>query len=105
MHGRYMRLRDELWDKAREWLESRHCRLPRDDRFRDALCAPRFAFLSDGKMQVESKVAMRSRGMASPDDADAFCLTLAADELGVAAGNAGGLRDARPVLASIPGME
>ena len=52
-------------------------RLPRDDQLRADLVAPRYAFLSDGRLQVESKNLMRSRGLASPDSADALIHTFA----------------------------
>ena len=73
--GRYARLRDELWCGCREWLETRAVRLPRDDQLRDDLVMPRYAFLSDGRMQVESKQSMRSRGLPSCDHLDALALT------------------------------
>jgi len=103
--GRFARLRDELWFRAREWLESRHCRLPYDQQFRDDLTAPRYAFLSDGRLQVESKNAMRSRGLPSPDVADGFCLTFAGAGLAIAGGMTSGLHDALPVRGAIAGME
>ena len=84
--GRYARLRDELWVRAREWLETRAVRLPRDDQLRDDLAAPRYAFLSDGRLQVESKNSMRSRGLASPDAADALIHTFAEQGLGIGSG-------------------
>ncbi|HXI97020.1 MAG TPA: DEAD/DEAH box helicase family protein, partial [Candidatus Acidoferrum sp.] len=84
--GRYGRLRDELWIRAREWLETRATRLPRDDQLREDLVAPRYAFLSDGRMQVESKQSMRSRGLPSPDAADALIHTFAQQGLGIGSG-------------------
>ena len=41
------------------------------------LVAPRYSFTSSGKLKVESKDEMKRRGVASPDVADAFCLTFA----------------------------
>jgi hypothetical protein len=103
--ARFARLRDELWFRAREWLEARHCRLPYNEQFRDDLCGPRYSFLSDGRLQVESKNAMRSRGLSSPDIADAFCLTFAEHGLAIAGGQAAGLFDSRPVREAVMGME
>src|SRR5580765_614689 len=91
--GRYARLRDELWVRCREWLETRAVRLPRDDQLRDDLVAPRYAFLSDGRMQIESKNLMRARGLASPDSADALIHTFAEQCLGIASGQTSGLFD------------
>lgn len=76
--GTYSKLRDELWGKGRQWLERRSGRLAPSDDWLE-LCAPRFSFLSNGKLKVESKDEMRRRGLASPDSADAFLLTFASD--------------------------
>jgi len=71
------RLRDELWIAAKDWLESRAVRLPKDDDLRAELIAPTYAFSSSGKIKVESKSELKKRGMRSPDLADALCLTFA----------------------------
>ena len=44
--GRYSRLSDELWIRSKEWLSTRAVRLPRHERLRDDLVAPRYSFLS-----------------------------------------------------------
>ncbi len=95
--GRYGRLRDELWVKCREWLETRAVRLPRHDRLRDDLVSPRYAFLSDGRLQVESKNLMRARGLPSCDYADALNLTFCQQGLGIASGMTSGLFDSRSI--------
>lgn len=100
-----MRLRDEMWFQCKEWLATRRVRLPKDDQLRDDLCAPRFTFTSDGKIQVESKEKMRSRGLPSPDAADALILSLAERGLGVTSEGNSGLYDPNPVMDAIPGME
>ena len=99
--GRYGRLRDELWVRTREWLETRAVRLPRDDQLRDDLVAPRYQFLSDGRMQVESKNSMRSRGRPSPDAADALIHTFAQQGLGIGSGMTSGLHSNTPVRMSL----
>jgi phage terminase large subunit len=99
----YMRLRDELWGRTRDWLASRAVRLPRDDQFRDDLVAPRFGFSSTGKLQIESKESMRRRGLPSCDHADALALTLAEQSLMVTSANTSWLFDSEPVLDSVPG--
>jgi hypothetical protein len=103
--GRFMRLRDELWWRLREWLETRRCRLPKDDQLRDDLCAPRFSFTSDGKMVVESKDKMRARGLPSCDHADALALTLAEHGMMVSSEGDSGLFDPYPVRGVIPGTD
>ena len=100
-----MRLRDELWWRLRDWLETRRCRLPKDDQLRDDLCAPRFSFTSDGKMVVESKDSMRRRGLPSCDHADALALTLAEHGMMVSSEGDSGLFDPVPVRGTIPGTE
>mgnify|MGYP003324136024 FL=1 len=74
---RYNKLRDELWFKLKEWLEARDCYLPPDDDLRQELSGVRFDYLSNGKLKIESKAKMKSRGQASPDLADALVLTMA----------------------------
>ena len=43
MGDRFMRLRDELWWAAREWLEARDCVIPDDETLINELCLPRYA--------------------------------------------------------------
>ena len=77
MHPTAMRLRDELWLRAKEWLEAKDCTLPDNEMLGKELVAPRYTFTSSGKMKIESKDEMKRRGISSPDVADAFCLTFA----------------------------
>jgi hypothetical protein len=77
--GQYMNLRAELWGKAKTWLEARDCKLPRDERLVNELSSPRYSFMSNGKLKLESKDDMKRRGLASPDAADAFVLTFASE--------------------------
>jgi hypothetical protein len=62
---------------------------------------PRYAFLSDGRLQVESKQSMRSRGLPSCDHADALNLTFCEQGLGVASGQTSGLFDKAPLRMSL----
>lgn len=75
MNQQASRLRDELWLSAKEWLETRAVRLPKDDELRAELIGPTYSFTSNGKIKVESKSELKKRGMRSPDLADALCLT------------------------------
>lgn len=72
----YMRLRDELWFRARDWFAGLDVRMVEDEDLVGELTLPTFKVLSTGKKQVESKEDMKKRS-ASPDRADAFCLTFA----------------------------
>jgi hypothetical protein len=77
MSERYMRLRDELWFKCREWLEQKDVCIPDQDELITELTAVQYEILSSGKFKVESKDQMKKRGMRSPDVADALMLTFA----------------------------
>lgn len=71
----YSRLRDELWFRARKWLEKKSCKLVTDDTLMAELSMPKYSFTSTGKIKVESKDDLKKRYPRSPDVADAFCLT------------------------------
>jgi hypothetical protein len=101
----FMRLRDDLWHRVREWLQSRRVRLPRDEQLRDDLVAPKYAFTSDGKLKIEDKQSMRMRGLPSPDAADALMLTLAEHGMMVASEENSGLFDPNPVMPPMLEME
>jgi phage terminase large subunit len=77
--GGHLNLRSELWEKARSWFEGRDVVIPNDERLIMELCSVRYGFSSTGKTKVESKDDIRRRlgSNASPDAADAFCLTFA----------------------------
>lgn len=76
VQDQFMRLRDELWFAARDWFERRDVRIAEDEDLVGELTLPTFRVLSTGKKQVESKDEIKKRA-ASPDRADAFCLTFA----------------------------
>lgn len=75
---RYERLRDELWFRAREWLEARDCAMPDDAALIAEITDVRYEYRSTGKIKVESKDQMKERALRSPDLGDAFVLTFAA---------------------------
>jgi phage terminase large subunit len=70
-----------LWQAIADWLAKRTVALPYDELLRDDLCAPRYGFASDGRLKVESKMEMRSRGIRSPDSADSLALTFTASAI------------------------
>lgn len=76
---RFNRLRDDLWFRAREWFEGRDVQMPDDAELISELTGVKYATLSSGKIKVESKDDMKKRGLSSPDLADAFMLTFAAN--------------------------
>jgi phage terminase large subunit len=79
--GIYMRLRDELWFKGRQWFVDLACRIPKDDGLIAELVSPKYKYESSGKIKVESKDDMKKRGVKSPNKADAFLLTFAGGEI------------------------
>jgi hypothetical protein len=100
----YLNLRAELWFKAKGWLEGMDVSLPEDDLLWADLAAPRYHFTSAGKLQVESKDAMKRRGIRSPDRADAVCLTLANDHTTMAFGTSSSGSWSRPLKRNIRGV-
>ena len=100
----YLNLRAEIWFKCKAWLEGMDVRLPRDDALYAELAAPRYHFTSAGKIQVESKEAMKKRGVVSPDRADAVCLSLANDHTTLASGTSSAGSWSRPLKRSIRGV-
>lgn len=77
---KFVRLRDELWWKGREWFLGRDVKLTDDDVLVGELSSVKYGYTSSGKIKVESKDEMKKRGVMSPDIADAFLLTFAGGE-------------------------
>lgn len=71
----YANKRAELWGNMREWLQTAH--LPNDRQLKADLTAPHQKPNSSGSIQLEAKKDMKSRGLASPDSADALACTFA----------------------------
>jgi hypothetical protein len=65
----------EMWSDARDWLATGA--IDDDAKLRDDLTGREYGFDKDGRIQLEKKADMKKRGLASPDDADAFVLTFA----------------------------
>jgi len=72
----YMRRRDELWFKAKEWFQDLSVSMPDDQELVAELASPKYSYTSSGRLKVEGKDEMKKRGISSPDKADAFCLCL-----------------------------
>jgi len=81
--NRYMRLRDELWFRCRDWFDTRAVSMPPDAALIGELVSPKYKIESSGKLKVESKDDMKKRGVKSPNRADALCLTFAGGEVKV----------------------
>jgi hypothetical protein len=67
--------RAEMWGAMRDWLKTGH--IPSDRFLKTDLISPRTKPDSRGTLFLESKKDMKSRGLASPDAADAIAVTFA----------------------------
>lgn len=76
--GPYNR-RAEMWQRMGDWLSDRNMRasIPDDDSLQADLTAPQAKPRLDNFFMLESKIEMRTRGVRSPDKADALALTFA----------------------------
>lgn len=98
LSDKYVNLRTELWFRGRDWLDRKDCRLNgvgnferrgstwakttemrawKDEVLAAQLALPTFDYRSSGKMIAEEKKqTVKRTGEASPNEADAFLLTL-----------------------------
>jgi hypothetical protein len=67
--------RAEMWGSMKEWLKT--ASVPVDRQLKADLVGPRKKPNSSGSILLESKKEMKARGLASPDAADAICVTFA----------------------------
>lgn len=67
--------RAEMWGAMKDWLKT--ASIPKDKTLKSDLIGPRRKPDSTGLIFLEGKKEMRSRGLASPDTADALAVTFA----------------------------
>ena len=67
--------RAEMWGMMKDWLKS--ASIPKDRFLKTDLISPMIKPDSKGTIFLESKKDMKARGLASPDAADAICVTFA----------------------------
>lgn len=72
--SRYFNRRVEMWDLMKLWL-GKGGMIQDDPKFKDDLIGPEYAFDAKSRWQLESKDDMKSRGLPSPDTADALAMT------------------------------
>lgn len=72
----YLNLRAYMWGKAKEWLAEGGA-IPDDDVLYEDLIGPETVARLDGKIQLESKKDMKTRGLRSPNRADSLILSFA----------------------------
>ena len=72
----YANLRAEAYHRLAQLLEHHLITLPNDPQLIGQLAALRYTYDSSGRMLIEPKEKIRSRGLPSPDKADALMLSL-----------------------------
>jgi len=74
---KFANMRSFMWGKMRDWLKS-GC-VDDDTRLESDLTGPGYFHDKSDRIVLESKESMKDRGVGSPDDGDALCLTFAAE--------------------------
>jgi hypothetical protein len=72
--GIFANLRADGYWRLRELFSSGNIKIPADNHLMGELAALRYSYDSQGRIQMESKDAMRQTGLPSPDKADALML-------------------------------
>lgn len=72
----YLNKRAEMWGDMKKWLKDGGA-LPPDQKLAQEIVAPETVGRMDGKIQLESKDDMKSRGEHSPNRADCLAITFA----------------------------
>jgi hypothetical protein len=67
--------RAEMWGAMKDWVKT--ASIPEDRKLKSDLTSPTRKPNSAGTIFLEGKKEMKARGMASPDAADALCVTFA----------------------------
>ncbi len=79
---RFFNARSEALWLVRERCEKGDISIPPDNELKNQMSSIRYLLRSDKRVQIESKEAMRKRGMRSPDKLDALCLAFGGGALG-----------------------
>lgn len=77
-NDRYLRMRDEMWERARDWFYKRDCKIVKDEAFMGEISLVKWKPTSNGKMKVVTKAEMKEDMGKSPDRSEAFCFTFMA---------------------------
>ncbi len=77
-HTAYYNLRAEMWARMKKWLEAGGS-IPADEKLFADLEGLQYGFDARNRLKLEKKEDLKSRGLASPDRADALSMTFAAD--------------------------
>lgn len=73
----YVNKRAEMWGECKKWLADAPVQIPDEDSLHADLCGTRYKFDSLTRLVIEPKEQMKKRGLQSPDESDALCLTFA----------------------------
>lgn len=74
--GHYHNMRDELWDRLREWIiQDSPVEIPDSDELQTDLTSFGYKYDSSDKLKIELKSATKERTGMSPDTGDALMLT------------------------------
>jgi hypothetical protein len=68
--------KDEMAGELKKWFEDQPNQLPNDEALKSDISSPSYTYDSSRRLKVESKEAMKRRGLKSPDGFDMLCLTL-----------------------------
>lgn len=74
---KYLNKRAEMWGLCKEWLLDLPCQIPDSDSLHSDLSGVKYSYNSNAQLQIERKEDMKKRGIRSPDEGDALCLTFA----------------------------
>ena len=74
---KYANKRAEMWGLCALWLQEIPNQIPDTDSLHADLCGIRYTFDSNSRLVMEKKEDMKKRGIRSPDESDALCLTFA----------------------------
>jgi hypothetical protein len=74
---KYSNKRAEMWGTFGEWLLDEPVQVPDCDSLHADVCNIRYSYDSNSRLVMERKEDMKKRGIRSPDEADALCLTFA----------------------------
>lgn len=93
-NDRYLRVRDEMWERTRAWFFAKDCKVAADESFVGEISLIKWYPTSNGKMKVVTKQEMKlapPRGIGkSPDRSEAFCFTFMA--------SSGSMKKPRPLV-------
>lgn len=74
---KYLNKRAECWGQMKDWFEDEPCSVPDDNLLQADLTGLKYSYDSSRRLVIESKEKAKTRGLRSPDSADALSLTFA----------------------------